>query len=87
MGHAELIEILEKLPPERQAEVLDFAQFLALRSATPPTGEITDTRAAEILAALRAARESFPRSAAEQLHKEFADMRNQWDGRGWEAPR
>ena len=36
---------------------------------------------------LQAARESFPKSAAEQLHKEFADMRNEWDGRGWEAPR
>jgi len=87
MGHAELIEILEKLLPERQAELLDFAQFLALRSATPPPGEMANTRAADILAALRAARQSFPGSAPEQLHKEFADMRNEWDGRGWEAPR
>ena len=86
MGHAELIEILEKLPPERQAEVLDFAQFLALRSATAPTGEMADTRAAGILAALRAARESFPKCAPEQLHKEFADMRSEWDGRDWGAP-
>lgn len=31
MGHAQLLEVLENLPPERQAEVLDFAQFLAAR--------------------------------------------------------
>jgi hypothetical protein len=32
MGHAELMSVFEKLPPERQAEVLDFAEFLAARS-------------------------------------------------------
>lgn len=31
MGYAELIDLLEKLPPERQAEVVDFAEFLAAR--------------------------------------------------------
>jgi hypothetical protein len=34
MGYAELINVLEKLPPERQAEVFDFAEFLAGRSLT-----------------------------------------------------
>ena len=36
MGYAELIQTVEKLSPERQAEVLDFAQFLATRSGTKP---------------------------------------------------
>ncbi|MEA3638775.1 MAG: DUF2281 domain-containing protein [Lamprobacter sp.] len=31
MIHAELIETLEQLPQEKQAEVLDFARFLAQR--------------------------------------------------------
>ncbi|MBK1621085.1 hypothetical protein CKO42_22205 [Lamprobacter modestohalophilus] len=31
MIHAELIETLERLPQEKQAEVLDFARFLAQR--------------------------------------------------------
>jgi hypothetical protein len=43
MGFAELINVIEKLPPERQAEVFDFAEFLAARFASagatglPPT--------------------------------------------------
>jgi hypothetical protein len=31
MGYAELINTLESLPPERRAEVFDFAEFLAAR--------------------------------------------------------
>jgi len=31
MIHADLIETLEQLPQEKQAEVLDFARFLAQR--------------------------------------------------------
>lgn len=31
MGHAELIQALEQLPEDKQAEVLDFAKFLAQR--------------------------------------------------------
>lgn len=34
MGHAELIALFEKLPPERQAEVFDFAESLATRCHT-----------------------------------------------------
>ena len=32
MSHAELIETFEQLPKEKQAEVLDFAKFLAQRA-------------------------------------------------------
>ncbi len=31
MGHAELIEKLQALPAEKQAEVFDFVEFLAVR--------------------------------------------------------
>ncbi len=31
MGYTELIDMLETLPRERQEEVFDFAEFLALR--------------------------------------------------------
>ena len=31
MGYAELIHTLEQLPEDKQAEVLDFAKFLAQR--------------------------------------------------------
>ena len=32
MSHAELIQTLEQLPKEKQAEVLDFAKFLVQRT-------------------------------------------------------
>ena len=38
MGYAELIDLVEKLPPERQAEVLDFAEFLAARCRAASEG-------------------------------------------------
>jgi hypothetical protein len=33
MGYAELIAKLQTLPDEKQAEVLDFVEFLSIRSA------------------------------------------------------
>ena len=35
----ELVEIIEKLPPELQEEVKDFAQFLLERRAKKPKGK------------------------------------------------
>jgi len=35
----ELVEIIEKLPPELQEEVRDFAQFLLERRAKKPKGK------------------------------------------------
>jgi hypothetical protein len=35
MGYAELIERLQALPQDKQAEVFDFVEFLARRSALP----------------------------------------------------
>lgn len=35
MGYAELIERLQALPAEKQAEVFDFVEFLAGRNAMP----------------------------------------------------
>jgi hypothetical protein len=36
MGYAELIECLQSLPQEKQAEVFDFVEFLASRAHLPP---------------------------------------------------
>ena len=85
MGYAELIAMLEKLPPERQAEVFDFAEFIAAR--TNVAGADDDNARHRILAALKVARESFPPCGADQMRRECADMRNEWTGRGWEARR
>lgn len=40
MGYAQLLEVLENLPPERRAEVLDFAQFLAARHKAGQSGQL-----------------------------------------------
>jgi hypothetical protein len=49
MGYAELIKTLESLPPERRAEVFDFAEFLAARcqptADTPGSGPLAKFRA------------------------------------------
>ena len=38
MGFGELIEKLQALPADKQAEVFDFVDFLAARFATHPPG-------------------------------------------------
>ncbi len=51
MGYAEIIEKLQKLPEEKQAEVLDFVEFLAARlhrepfSSSPQGGALAELRA------------------------------------------
>lgn len=49
MGYAELLLILEQLPEEKQAEVLDFAKFLAQRAASEGSNK-PDTLATSSLA-------------------------------------
>jgi len=51
MGYAELIEKLQTLPTEKQAEVFDFVEFLATRfgHAQPAKqGEWTDAEFADL---------------------------------------
>jgi hypothetical protein len=52
MGYAELIEKLQDLPAEKQAEVFDFVEFLAVRfgkaKGTPlATGDWSDAEFSE----------------------------------------
>ncbi|PWC39050.1 DUF2281 domain-containing protein [Azospirillum sp. TSO35-2] len=42
MGYAELIEKLQALPEDKQAEVFDFVEFLAARFAASKTGGKAD---------------------------------------------
>ena len=41
MGYAELIETLQQLPEDKQAEVLDFAKFLAQQAQRQGEGPRT----------------------------------------------
>ncbi len=50
MGYAELIDMLEKLPRERQAEVFDFAEFLARRCRETGEHMILDSGSSKLLA-------------------------------------
>ncbi len=48
MGYVELIEKLQTLPREKQAEVFDFVEFLAARfSGTSPDADWTDVNFSE----------------------------------------
>ncbi len=81
MGHAHFIEVMDKLPPERQAEVLDFAEFLAARSPrehVPDDATTEAQRKAKVLAALRAAQESFPKMSPLELDVALTAMRAEW---------
>lgn len=84
MGYAELIhQRLQTLPQEKQAEVYDFVEFIATRSnVTEALDE--DQRKKRVLAALASARGAWPKTGEAQMSQMAADMRAEWDGRGWE---
>ncbi len=69
MGYAELINVLERLPPERQAEVLDFAEFLAKRSSASHA-ETTDTAKAltDLVAHPIEVKEGFALMSRDEIH-------------------
>lgn len=85
MGYAELIQQrLQVLPQEKLAEVYDFVERIATRDPVAETLD-EDQRKARLMAALAAARSAWPRMGAEKIDKLAADMRAQWDGRGWKS--
>lgn len=76
MGYAELIERLQALPQDKQAEVFDFVEFLLARSgaAEPqPHGEWSDSEfAAMAMAQALRGLEDDPVSYSQ------ADLRERW---------
>lgn len=83
MGYAELIhQRLQTLPQEKQAEVYDFVEFIATRSNVTEAQD-EDQRKKRVLAALASARGAWPKTG-EEIGQMAADMRAEWDGRGWE---
>jgi hypothetical protein len=85
MGYAELIHHrLLTMPPEKQAEVYDFVEFIASRS--PVTGTLNDDqRKKQVLAALVAARSVWPKMSLENSAAMATAMRAEWGGRAWES--
>jgi len=85
MGYAELIhQRLQTLPQEKQAEVYDFVEFIATRGNVPEALN-EDQRKKRVLAALASARDAWPKTVEAQIGQMAADMRAEWDGRGWES--
>ena len=85
MGYAELIhQRLQTLPQEKQAEVYDFVEFIATRGNVPEALN-EDQRKKRVLAVLASARDAWPKTGEAQIGQMAADMRAEWDGRGWES--
>jgi hypothetical protein len=85
MGYAELIhQRLQTLPQDKQAEVYDFVEFIAMRNHVTEA-EDEDQRKNRVLAALASARGAWPKIGMAQATLLAASMRSEWDGRGWES--
>jgi len=86
MGYAELIQQrVKNLPSDKQAEVFDFVEFIAKRISTNPI-QSDELRKQGVMAALAAARQVWPPLAPHQVDDISANLRSQWDGRGWDRP-
>lgn len=78
MGYAELINRLESLPRDKQAEVFDFVEFLAARCGAPtnkpsPYVEWTDAEFSEL-----SMRQALRGMEEESVTYTRADLREQW---------
>jgi hypothetical protein len=76
MGYAELIERLQALPQDKQAEVFDFVEFLSRRSGTGaggPQAEWTDAEFAGL-----AMKQALRDIEDEPVTYTAADLRERW---------
>lgn len=84
MGYAELIQQrLQSLPPDKQAEIYDFVEFLVARSTPIEPATPQPAENARLKHALAEARAAWPRRmTAEEIDSEVAAMRDrEWNGR------
>ena len=78
MGHFELIRTLQTLPLDKQAEVVDFVEYLAARFATPlpqqrPDGDWDEVSFAEFSIAQAAMA-----AGSESVNYSLADLKERW---------
>ena len=87
MGYAELIQQrLQTLPVDKQAEVYDFVEFIAMRSQSAPVLD-DDQRRQNVMAVLASARNAWAKMSDDNINQLASSMRTEWDGRGWEGAR
>jgi hypothetical protein len=78
MGYAELINRLESLPREKQAEVFDFVEFLASRSSTTTDKPHTHTDWTDAEFSELSMHQSLRGMEDECVTYTRADLREQW---------
>lgn len=84
MGYAELIQQrVQNLPADKQAEVFDFVEFIAQRTATNQD-QPNEQRKQKVLAAIASARAVWPPLEPLQIEDLGTNLRSQWDARGWD---
>jgi len=84
MGYAELIQQrVQNLTSDKQAQVFDFVEFIARRTQTSQ-GQTSEQSQQSVMAALAAARAAWPTLEPHQIEAISANLRSQWDGRGWD---
>ena len=77
MGYAELINKFESLPPEKQAEVFNFVEFLALRCA-PTSKQLTHAEWTDAEFSDLSMRQALRGMEEESVTYTRADLREQW---------
>jgi hypothetical protein len=78
MGYAELINRLESLPREKQAEVFDFVEFLASRCSTTTDKLHTHTDWTDAEFSELSMRQALRGMEDESVNYTLADLREQW---------
>jgi hypothetical protein len=79
MEHTELVRKIEALPRPQRIAVEQLIDALAAVASHP-------RKPADIAPILAAARAAWPRKASiDDIDKDIAALRAEWDGRGWES--
>ncbi|MEI7843539.1 MAG: hypothetical protein WCI39_10980 [Gallionellaceae bacterium] len=78
MGYAELINILELLPREKQAEVFDFVEFLSARCAASADKPLAHTEWTEAEFSELSMRQALRGMEDEKVTYTRADLREHW---------
>ncbi|MEK7810923.1 MAG: DUF2281 domain-containing protein [Pseudomonadota bacterium] len=78
MGYAELINRLESLPRDKQAEVFDFVEFLAARCGTSTNEPLSHTEWTDAEFSELSMRQALRGMEEETVTYTRADLREQW---------
>lgn len=78
MGHSDLIRTLQTLPPDKQAEVVNFIEYLAARFATPVTQQQPNADWDEASFAEFSIAQAATVTDSENVNYSLADLKERW---------